>query len=548
MRRIVAILVVLACGAGALVASGAADDDNASRYTVELDNAFGLVQGGDLKVAGVRAGTITDLRVDPRSKRALVDFEVTKRGFGSLRTDTFCESRPQSLIGEYFLDCDPGTAKRELPRGATIPVSRTASTVPLDLLNNVLRRPYRERLRIIVAELGTGVGARGEDLNAAIRRLSPALRETNKVLALLAKQNRTLVRLAEDADTVIGDLAGNRRDVGRWVVETRETAAASAERRAELAAGFRRLPGFLRELRPTMASLGEVADRQGPALADLSASAGELERLFGTLPAFARSTQVNVRSLAATARTGRGAVNAARPTVAQLAEAAAKAPELANNLDIVLRDLDDRGKAVEDDPRSPGGKGYTGLEALLTYLHDQAMAINIYDDNGYILKVNGFEDKCAEYQNAESIKEAIKGDPDFLKDCLADVGPNQPGVTTPDPTARPESAARRTRRSSGQRRRRTAKQRERPRTDDRPKKDDQPKGDGKTETPAPADQLPLPGPLRDALDDLLRDAPVPEVPGVPPLPGVPGGKDGAPALPDLPGANRDAMLDYLFGR
>ena len=50
----------------------------------------------------------------------------------------------------------------------------------------------------------------------------------------------------------------------------------------------------------------------------------------------------------------------------------------ANNLDFVLRDLDDRKRAVEPDPRSPGGKGYTGMEALLQYMFDQPMAINAY--------------------------------------------------------------------------------------------------------------------------------------------------------------------------
>ncbi|CAA9471818.1 MAG: MCE-family protein MceB, partial [uncultured Solirubrobacteraceae bacterium] len=237
MKRILVTLVLIASAAGALVAAGAGGgDDREGRFTVELDNAFGIVEGGDLKIAGVRAGTVTDMRVDVRTKRALIDFEITKRGFGSLRTDAFCESRPQSLIGEYFIDCLPGTAKRELPPGSTIPVERTASTVPVDLLNNVLRRPYRERLRIILDELGAGVGGRAEDLNEAIRRLSPALRETNKTLKLLGDQNETIVQLTEDADTVIGDLADNREDVGRWVVEAGQTATASAERRTELAA------------------------------------------------------------------------------------------------------------------------------------------------------------------------------------------------------------------------------------------------------------------------------------------------------------------------
>ena len=60
----------------------------------------------------MRAGKITEMRVDRKTHRALVDFEITKAGFGSLREDVFCESRPQSLIGEYFIDCKPGKGEK----------------------------------------------------------------------------------------------------------------------------------------------------------------------------------------------------------------------------------------------------------------------------------------------------------------------------------------------------------------------------------------------------------------------------------------------------
>ena len=109
-------------------------------------------------------------------------------------------------------------------------------------------------------------------------------------------------------------------------------------------------------------------------------------------------------------------------------------PELANNLEIVLRDLDDRKRAVEKDKRSPGGQGYTGFEAFLSYVFDQMMAINIFDENGYILKVNLSASECSEYQNADSIKRKEKESPGFISRCLAGLGPNQPGVTTADPT------------------------------------------------------------------------------------------------------------------
>jgi virulence factor Mce-like protein len=446
VRRIVVVGVLLVAAALAATAMARSGDDaaRANEFTVELDNAFGIVENADVKVAGVRAGHVTGMRVDPRTAHALVDFQITETGFGSLREDAFCESRPQSLIGEYFVDCRPGTSERELPAGGRIPIRQTASTIPVDLINNIMRRPYRERFGILISELGAGVGGRGGDLNDAIRRAVPALRETDQVLAELAQQNQVLAQLTKDADTVLGDLAGNRRDVGRWVTQTRRTAAASAERRADIRGSLARLPGFLREMTPTMAALGEAADAQTPALQNLDAASGQLARLLTNIPDFADATRVSLRSLADASRTGRPAIRAAKPTIEQLGAAVAHMPELSNNLAIVLEHLGDRRFAVEKDPRSPGGQGYTGFEAVLQYVFDQAMAINIFDANSHLLKVNLFESKCSEYQNLDSLKEKMKEDPSFFGDCAAALGPNQPGITQADPTAtrRPASAER----------------------------------------------------------------------------------------------------------
>ena len=545
MRRVLISLLVV-CGAAAYVLTQAgAGEEAGNRFKVELDNAFGLVVGADLKVAGVRAGQITDMDVDRESKRAIIEFEVTKTGFGSLRTDVFCESRPQSLIGEYYIDCQPGTDSEELKAGSTIPVEQTGSTVPADLVNNIMRRPYRERLRIILNELGYGVGARAEDLNEAIRRASPALRETNRVLRILARQNQLLGDLVEDGDTVITDLAENKRDVARWVKETGETAEASAARREAIAASLERLPEFLRELRPTMAELGRAADAQRPALVDLQASAGQLEELFTDLEPFAEASQVNLRSLAQASRPGRRAMEAAQPSVEELGRFSETAPEVSKNLGIILSHLDDReASAIEPDPRSPGGQGYTGLEAILQYVFDQTMAINIFDRNGYILKVNVHEGECAEYQNLDSLKEHLAEDPEFLDRCLGRLGPNYPGLNQEDPSAgfgAEQPAQRR------------ARDDDRTRSGERtPAGDERPDAGGTGEAKPPVD-------LKETIEDLLGPVPLPDLlkPDLEKLPKdlqkLPkelqeqlGAGTGTGTTSDDEGA-ADALVDFLFG-
>ena len=425
MKRALAILLVLGgCVAVVMLASGAGGGGGDPKYWVQLDDAFGLIGGADVKIGGVRAGKIGTMKVDRAHKKALVEIKITKTNFGGLRSDTFCETRPQSLIGEYFIDCKPGTSHTKLKSGATIPVSRTSSTVAPDLVNDVLRLPYRERLRIIIDSLGTGLAGRPADLNAAIRRAVPALRETDRVLGILANQNRVLQDLTLNADTVITALARNKKDVGRWVVEAKNTSEASAERQAALAATWHKLPGFLAQLRPTMAALGNAADQQTPALRNLNASADQLHRFFANLGPFADASRPAFRSLGKASDTGDKAVKAAGPTVAQLQKFAVGTPELGKNLATILEHLDNRDFAVENDPRSPGGKGYTGLEALLTYVFDQSLAINIFDGNSYLLKVSLFHsDDCSPYADAQAAKDHPQ--------CSAALGPHQPGINEP---------------------------------------------------------------------------------------------------------------------
>ena len=74
---------------------------------------------------------------------ALVEAEVTEPGLADLRRDARCEIRPQSLIGEYFVDCQPGTSDERLPDGGRLPVEQTSSTIAIDLVNDIMRRPYR---------------------------------------------------------------------------------------------------------------------------------------------------------------------------------------------------------------------------------------------------------------------------------------------------------------------------------------------------------------------------------------------------------------------
>jgi virulence factor Mce-like protein len=451
MRRLLAVVAVLGAAVGALLLTGASDDSSGKTYKIQFDNSFGLTEGGDFKVGGVKAGQTTKFDVDNSAARpvATVTAELNEPGFDDLRKDARCRIRPQSLIGEYYVDCQPGTSPVKIPEGGTVPVTQTESNVPTDLLNNVLRRPYRERLRLIIAELGTGLAGRPQDLQAVLKRAHPGLRETSRVLRILGDQNKIIQDFIVNSDTVVGELEAKKRDVARWVTEAADTADISASRRTDIAASFHRLPTFLDELKRTMVPLGKLADEQRPLLIDLRRSAPDLREFFTRLGPFSEASRPSFRTLGDASVIGRKAFIDSKDEIVELRRLAEDAPGLAKPLRQFLQTIDDRKRSAEVDPRAEEsappapdktayskGQGFTGMESLLNYVYWQTLAINPFDKVSHFLRIVVIHTDCSPFWRGGD----YKGNEESFKRCNSYLGPYQPGVTSADKIT-PEGAS-----------------------------------------------------------------------------------------------------------
>jgi ABC-type transporter Mla subunit MlaD len=467
--------VLLAVAAFVVVAVGATSSQvSAGTYKIELDSAFGLVKGAPFKVAGVPAGTVKMLEVcklDTTAKcqnplHAVATVSITDKGYKALRSDAYCRTRPESLIGEYFIDCQPGSNGALLNPGShnqgcntivcTIQVSHTSSTIPFDLINNIMRMPYRQRFTFIINELGAAVAGRSGDLKEALRRAVPALQDTDNLLNLLANDSKTLQALTANSNQVLTELANNSKYVQNFIVEAGNAATDTAAQQNNLRLSVQKLPGFLEQLKPAMARLNEAAIANTPVLQNLNAATGhvgstrvgddQLRDLFANIAdcsnphpdnkcGFAKASIPALRSLGQASLTGRPAVIAARPTVHHLNQFAKPVPELASNLSILTQDLDTQKRAVEPDSRSPGGKGFTGLQAVLQYAFNQPLAINAYSQFGHLLTVDAFINQdCAPYATPQRIANNLATDPQGTRQCYSWLGPNQQGINVPDPS------------------------------------------------------------------------------------------------------------------
>jgi len=401
MRRI-ALLIGLLAAAAAWVTSLAGASDSHT-YHVKMYNAFGIVDGSNVRIAGVDTGTVTGLDITSK-KQADLTIE-TSGPLGVLGKNTKCSSQPQSLIAEYFLTCNPKGPP--LPDDGTIPASQVTQTVQPDLVQNTLRESYKDRLSLLINEFGTALAGNPKELNDAIRLGAPALRKLESALRILASENRTIRDLNVNADKIITQLANRRQDVISFIQHSRDVAAISASRRADLSTDFNRLDDFLAQLRPTLIKLGSLADAQVPLLTNLRLAAPGLNTLAQNLPAFNQATDRSLTSLGRAAGPGRRALIQGKDEIQALAKSGRNAYPATNTLDKFLLDIASPKRHVETDARAArtcnnksapcwstgrsAPTGYTGMEGLLNYAYYQTGAINQFDQYGHLLHFSLFD-------------------------------------------------------------------------------------------------------------------------------------------------------------
>jgi phospholipid/cholesterol/gamma-HCH transport system substrate-binding protein len=397
-RRVTAVAVLVAVGAALTVLLATSAGGSNGKYEVRaiFDDAGNIISGENVKIGGVTVGKVGSVTATPQAKAAVV-LKISNTGFQDFRADASCTVRPQALIGEKFVDCLPtqprvaGTplppALHKIPSGQEgagellLPVQNTHSPVDVDLLGDISRLPERQRLTILLNELGAGLAGRGSDLHEVIRRANPALQELDRVLQILASENKVLARLAVDSDKALQPFAAVRGKVADFIQQANTVAQASARHRGALKQNLALLPKFLAQLGPSMERLAAFAEQTTPVFNDLKVAAPGIDKAFTHLPAFSNSSTKFFTSLGATAKISGPALTAIQPLLARLAQLGKEGKPFAFNASELLSSL-----------RSTGG-----LERILDFIFLGAGAANGYDALGHFLRAEAVGNGCLTY-------------------------------------------------------------------------------------------------------------------------------------------------------
>lgn len=385
MRRLAALAAAVLGAAAAALATGAGGDGGgAYRVDAIFDNAGFLIPGQDVKIAGARVGEVVDVELT-RDRKARIQMEVD-RAFAPFRSDADCTVQPQSIIGEKFIQCTPGTPRGRPLRAQgsdapTVPLANTHAPIDLDLVLAAFRAPTPERMRIVVAELGGGLAGRAEDLNAIIHRANPAIQQSRRVLRILDEDRAKLRAIAGEAERVLRVLARERRPLVDTVSRVSRVTETMARRRRDLDATVVRLPGLLRESDPVLDSLIALSRAGTPVARDLRRSAPALTRLAAQAPPFARAARPALTRVGRAARTGAPVLRDALPLARDLQRFAASARPAGALIAPLFEDLRDRGVP----------------EGLQTFLFYGAQAAARYDRYSHILPAHLIGSECSEW-------------------------------------------------------------------------------------------------------------------------------------------------------
>jgi phospholipid/cholesterol/gamma-HCH transport system substrate-binding protein len=409
-RLLLALGLVAAVVIVVLIASGGGSSDG-YRVRAIFDNGGFMVKGEQVRVAGANVGEIESVSVTmpgdvvaykdgekvEKPGKAVIVMKITDPGFQDFRQDATCLIRPQSLIGEKFVDCrttlprapgsDPAPPLKEIPDGEAgageylLPLGNNGTSVDPDLINDIQSLPYAQRFRLIFNELGAGLAGRGEDIEVLVKRANPVLRDVDRLFGILSAQRKQLAQLAGDSDEILGPLARERQAVAGFFSNSGAAAEASAEKGPELEEALQKFPTFLVEFRKTMRSLQTFSDAGTPVFEDFGTAAPSLTDATRTLTPFSEALTVSLKSLG-------NAGEASGPIFREADPVIKKARDLAKS---GVKPTGDLAKLLVSLKKTEGWEGLTEL------IYNTAASLNGFDQYGHFGRTRVTLSNCLEY-------------------------------------------------------------------------------------------------------------------------------------------------------
>jgi len=250
------------------------------RHRALFAEAGGLAPGNDVKVSGVKVGTVSDVAL--HQGKALVTFTVN--GKVRLGSDTTAHIRTGTLLGQRVITLE-SNGQGKLASSDVIPLSRTGSPYSLTEALGEFAGNTRDT---DTAALNQSLNTLSDTIDRVAPQLGPAFEGISRISKALNERNGSLSNLLKTAADVTGILSQRSQQVNTLILNANELLAVLEERRyaivnllANTSALSQQLSGLVAdnetELAPALEKLNSVTamlqrnnDNVGKAMAGLA--------------------------------------------------------------------------------------------------------------------------------------------------------------------------------------------------------------------------------------------------------------------------------------
>lgn len=295
--------------------------DEALDLTAVFTDASALIPGNEVKIGGVTAGKVDAIELV--DGKAHMRFTVAPE-FLPVHQDATAFIKPVSLLGERYVDLDPGSAAAPpLSDGAVLQPGQTGRLADLDEVLDVVDKPTGEALAATLTTLGLGVRGAGEAADAAVKQLPVTLLDADRLVRILREQNSTLAELVDTVTPVARSLGTDRgKRLDSLVEGASSLLAATASEQVALEQSLQALPATLQEAQERLAALADTADRATPLLRDVRPVTSDVAEISTELTRLSRAADPALARLQPVLARARELITQARPVAADLAAAA----------------------------------------------------------------------------------------------------------------------------------------------------------------------------------------------------------------------------------
>lgn len=362
LRATAVIVAALVTGAVCVGITGPGPSGKATLVGYFAD-ASPLDPGSQIRLAGVNVGTVD--KVELQGGKARVTFGVDPSVL-PLHDDSRLLIRPVNLLGESYVELQPGAPSRPFQSSGEIPVERTSSRVTLEDVLNTFDDPTSTALAVTLTSLGEGLQNAGKDTAAALAALAPAMTDTQRLATVLDGQNAVLNQLVDQAEPVARAVAADGGGVlDRTVGSTEQLLSTVAANSAAVSETLTELPATLATARQTLTGLAGTADATTPTLQAIRPITDDLNKVVSELHGFANAADPALAALKPVLDRANALLDQAGPAVAELRNAG---PDLRG----VAKDVHPLGDVVLDQH----------LDDLMTFVKYWSLSTNGRDGLG----------------------------------------------------------------------------------------------------------------------------------------------------------------------